>query len=214
LSSFDYFDRVYVVHLPNVERRRHIEEQLAGVGIKDATYVCADKPPANFSVPNMRRNPRAEFGAGLSHIAAIVQAIADRAERPLFVEDDIAFKGQLPYLPYLPVAFDMLYLGGHPREPVKLVTPYLAKVGKFSCAEAYSVKGELLPKLHRFWCNRITKPDAMFDFILGEFAAQHESYCVYPVVTEQAQFVSHIKGEIDDKRKLVERGWQNNLSTR
>jgi hypothetical protein len=203
------FDRVYVVHLPNVARRLHIEAQLLAIGYRAATYVHADPPPKEFSVPNMRRNPRAEFGVGLSHIAAIVQAIADGAERPLFVEDDVVFTGELPELP----DYDVLYLGGHPREPVKL-SGRLARVGKFSCAEAYSIRGRLLPDLHRYWCNRVTRPDAMFDFILGEFAAKHESYCVYPVITEQAQFKSYIKGEIDDKRALVERGWQNNLSTR
>lgn len=206
------FDRVYVVHLPDVARRLHIEAQLSAIGYQDATYIHADAPPAGFTVPNMRRNPRAEFGAGLSHIAAVVQAIADRAERPLFIEDDIVFK-RMDLTP-LPDKWDLLYLGGHPREPVKLVAPGLAKVGKFSCAEAYSVRQQLLPKLHQFWCNRVTRPDAMYDFILGEFAAKHESYAFYPVITEQAPFVSHIKGEIDDKRKLVERGWQNNLSTR
>jgi len=113
-----------------------------------------------------------------------------------------------------PDIWDVLYLGGHPREPASMVSPGLAKVKTFSCAEAYSVRGEFLLDLFAHWCDRITKPNAMYDFILGEFAAQHESYAFYPTITEQAPFVSHIKGEIDDKRALVERGWRNNLSTK
>jgi hypothetical protein len=209
LRVFDLFDKVYCIHLPNEQRSKHIQEQLAGI---DVTYVHASAPPAGFTVPNMRRNPRAEFGAGLSHIAAVVRAIADRAKRPLFIEDDVTFKTD-PALDDLRY-WDVLYLGGHPREPANMVAPGLARVGKFSCAEAYAVRGDLLPDLIAYWCNRITRPDAMFDFILGEFAAKHYSYAFYPVLTEQAPFVSHIKGEIDDKRALVERGWQNNLSTR
>ena len=207
----DAFDRVYVVHLPNEERLLHIVEQLKKVGIREATFVHADPPPKDFTVPNMRRNPRAEFGAGLSHIRAIVQALADRAERPLFLEDDVTFRVESSPLVE---KWDVLYLGGHPREAARMVAPGVAKVGKFSCAEAYSIRGSLLPDLHRYWCNRVTRHDAMFDFILGEFAAAHDSYACYPVVTEQAQFKSHIRGEIDDKRALVERGWQNNLSTK
>jgi hypothetical protein len=211
LSHFDYFDKVYCIHLPNRERRQHIDREFERVGIKDVTYIHADPPPKDFTVPNMRRNPRAEFGAGLSHIAAIGQAMADHAWRPLFVEDDVVFSGDMPHLDRI---FDVLYLGGHPREPARMAGERLAKVGKFSCAEAYSIRGRLLPKLLLHWCNRITRPDAMWDLILGEFAAKHDAYCIYPIVTEQAQFVSHIKGEIDDKRELVERGWRNNLSIR
>jgi hypothetical protein len=211
LSAFDFFDRVYCIHLPNEQRRKHMDAQLASVGLS-ATYVCADAPPKGFTVPNMRRNPRAEFGANLGHISAIVEAIADGAKRPLFLEDDVTFK-RVEVGP-LVEKWDLLYLGGHPREPAHLVSPGLARVKTFSCAEAYSIRGELLRDFHHFWCSRISKPNAMYDFILGEFAAKHDSYAFYPTITEQAPFVSHIKGEIDDKRELVERGWQNNLSTK
>jgi hypothetical protein len=218
LSSFDFFDKVYVVHLPNEQRRKHMDAQLSSIG-RSATYVCADAPPKCFSVPNMRRNPPVEFGAGLSHISAIAQAMADGAQRPLFLEDDVVLKKGAEErlasaLEFLSSGFDLLYLGGHPRKPVMDLAPHVMRVWEFSCAESYSIRGDLLGQFLRYWCNRITRPDAMFDFILGEFAAKNKAYCVYPVVTEQAQFVSHIKGEIDDKRKLVERGWQNNLSTR
>lgn len=209
MKVFDLFDKVYCIHLPNEQRRKHMEAQLSGVHV---TYVHAEAPPRDFTVPNQRRNPRAEFGANLSHIAAVVRAIADRAERPLFLEDDVTFK-RVEIGP-LVEKWDVLYLGGHPRETAPLVAPNMARVFTFSCAEAYSVRGDLLPDLFAHWSNRITKPNAMYDFILGEFAAKHASYCVYPVMTEQAPFVSHINGGIDDKRKLVERGWQNNLSTR
>jgi GR25 family glycosyltransferase involved in LPS biosynthesis len=219
LSSFDFFDKVYVVHLPNEQRRKHMDAQLSSIG-RSATYVCADAPPKGFSVPNMRRNPPAEFGAGLSHISAIAQAMADGAKRPLFLEDDIVFKkgaddrlgSALEF--FCNVALDLLYLGGHPRKPVMDLAPHVTRVWEFSCAEAYSIRGDLLGPFIRYWCNRITRPDAMFDFILGEFAAKNKAFCVYPVITEQAQFVSHIKGTVDDKRALVERGWQNNLSTK
>ncbi len=210
LRVFDLFDGVYVVHLPNEQRLRHMAKQLDGV--RPVTYVNGYAPPNGFTVPNMRRNPRAEFGANLGHISAIVEAIADGAKRPLFLEDDVIFKTH--EADYEARDWDVLYLGGHPREPVKMIAPGLAKVGKFSCAEAYSVRGDLLTDLVAHWCNRITRPDAMFDFILGEFAAKQDSYAFYPTITEQAQFVSHIKGEVDDKRALVERGWRNNLSTK
>lgn len=206
---FEIFDRVYCIHLPDAKRRTHMEQQLGRVGIRNVRYVHASQPPAGFKLPNMRRNPRAEFGANLSHLAAIATAMADRADRPLFLEDDICFVG--PEAVSAPAEWDVLYLGGHPREPVMRAGPGLVRVRKFSFAEAYAVRGELLGELHAYWCNRISQPHAMFDFILGEFAAARRSYCFYPVLTEQAFMPSHISGEIDDKRGLIARGWAANL---
>lgn len=203
------FDRIYCIHLPNAERRRLIESQIA------AEFVHAKPPAPGFTMSNMRRNPRAEFGANLSHIAAIVKAIKDGAKRPLFIEDDIVFRaGYKERLAEELPDWDVLYLGGHPREKAEIVSEGLAKVGKFSCAEAYSIRGDRLADFHQFWCDRVGQPNAMFDFILGEFAAANRAFCFYPVLTDQALLVSHIKGEIDDKRALVERGWQANLSTK
>jgi len=207
---FEIFDRVYCIHLPNATRRSQMESEFARVGIRDARYVAASAPPHSFTVPNMRRNPRAEFGVNLSHLTAVVQALTDRAERPLFVEDDVVFR-QMPECD-LP-DWDLLYLGGHPREPVERASANVVRVKKFSCAEAYSVRGSLLRDLHQFWCDRITKPNAMYDFILGEFAAAHRAYCFYPVVTEQRLDVSHVSGNVDDKRELIRRGWASNLSS-
>ena len=203
------FDKVYCIHLPNVDRRKLIESQI------DATYIHADPPPSGFTMSNMRRNPRAEMGANLSHIKAVVRAIADGAKRPLFIEDDIVFRpGYKDRLTQgLDEAdWDVLYLGGHPREKCFMASLNLAKVFTFSCAEAYSIRGDKLIEFHSYWCDRIGKQNAMYDFILGEFAAKNNGYAFYPVLTDQAQMVSHIKGEIDDKRELVKRGWANNLA--
>jgi hypothetical protein len=210
LSAFDVFDRVYCIHLPNPQRRVAIEAQFERVGIKDVQYVYADRPPPQFDMANMRRCGRGEFGVNLSQIKAVVQAIADGAERPLFVEDDIVFE-PAAMLAELPPDWDMLYLGGHPRGKVERIQPGLVRVGKFSCAEAYALSRKSLIEFFGYWCNRISKPEAMYDFILGEFAEKHRAYCVYPLVCEQVPGVSQISGKVDDKRKIVARGWVNNL---
>lgn len=212
---FDYFDRVYCIHLPNKERRELMEAEFARVGIKNVTYVHADAPPAGFTMSNMRRNPAAEFGVSLSHIKAIIQAASDGAVFPLFVEDDVSFNLESAAIVdgYMRgLWWDVVYLGGHPREPVKKQGNYrIVKVGKFSCAEAYSIRWHLLLPFVKYWVNRCAKPNAMYDFILGEFAATRTSYCFYPTITEQRQIVSHVSGTIDDKRALIDRGWKNNL---
>jgi hypothetical protein len=206
LNTFDVFDRVYCIHLPNPSRRTAIEEQFRVVGIKDVQYVYADRPPPEFEMSNMRRCGRGEFGVNLSQIKAVVQAIADGAQRPLFVEDDIVFDSK-PF--EVPADWDLLYLGGHPRGKVERAGAGLVRVGKFSCAEAYALTREALVEFFSYWCNRISKSDAMYDFILGEFAEKHLAYCVYPLVCEQRAGVSQVSGKLDDKRKLIARGWVN-----
>jgi glycosyl transferase, family 25 len=216
MSAFGFFDRTYCVHLPNASRRKLIEVQFERVGIRDVQYVHASQPPSSFKISNMRREPRAEFGANLSHIKAVVTAIADGAERPLFVEDDIVFHDDAERmltaaLADLPQDWHLLYIGGHPRAEVTRISPTLAKVGAFSFAEAYSLKRRALLEFFGMWCDRISRPDAMYDFVLGEFAAVHNAYCSYPLLCEQPPNMSQISGEIDDKRKLVARGWAKNL---
>jgi hypothetical protein len=206
------FDAVYCIHLPDAERRTRMEAEFARAGVSDVTYVHARQPASGFTLPNMRRNPRLEFAVNLSHIAAVVQAMHDRAETPLFVEDDITIdvERMTAAVADLP-EWDVCYFGGHPRGPATRVTSNLARVGRFSCAESYSVRGHLLNDLHRLWCDRIGQPDAMFDFILSAFAETHRAFCAYPVATRQG-LSSHLKGGPDDKRALIDRGWQTNLA--
>jgi hypothetical protein len=205
---FEIFDRVYCVHLPNAERRKAIEVELARIGFGECRFVWADKPPKGFTISNMRRNPGAEFGCALSHIKAIMHAVADGARAPLFIEDDVVF-GEMPEIK-LPPDWRVLYLGGHPREKVTRAGPNLVKVGRFSCAEAYAIREPM--RFLDFWFDRTTQPNAMFDFVLGEYAAGGESFCVYPTVTHQPPNWSSIGEKMDDKRALIARGWAANLA--
>jgi hypothetical protein len=189
------FDRVYVINLPPRETAL------------EGTRIYAKPPCGGFVMNNMRRNARAEFGVNLSHIKAIVRAIWDGAERPLFLEDDVEFIGEIPSLP---LDFDVLYLGGHPRSPTRPYSDGVVRVGTFSFAEAYSLSRKALLPFYEFWCDRIGQKQAMYDFILGEFACNHIGYACHPVVTRQRKVVSHVSGDIDEKGHLVAKGWAAN----
>ena len=218
--TFAWFDRVYCIHLPNAERRAAIEAQFASVGIADVKYLHAKPPGRDFKMSNLcRANANAgEFGANMSHVKALVRAIAEGSERPLFLEDDIVFReGAVERLAAaladLPADWDMLYLGGHPRGAVTRVGASLVQIsGGWSFAESYSIRRPALLGAFDHWTNRITQPRAVYDHILGEYAAARRSFCVYPVLTDQPPGWSQIGRKVDDKRHLVERGWQNNLA--
>lgn len=190
-----------------------MDAELARMGLA-ATFVYAMPPHWTFSVGNMRRNPRIEFALSLSHIKAVMHALADGAERPLFLEDDVVFTAGPERLTEvaaeLPPEWDILYLGGHPREPVRPVSHSLVKVGTFSFAEAYALNGKALRPFLDFWLDRIGQPHAMYDFILGEFAAERNGYCAYPLLTQQAAVPSHVSGKVENKDGLLAKGWATN----
>jgi len=218
MSAFKFFDRVYCVHLPNPQRRVAMETQFTRLGI-EAQYLHAAQPPGQFSIWNMRRNARGEFGANLSHVKCLSHALAEGARQPLFIEDDVVFRADAEQLlaeslSGLPADWDVFYLGGHPRGPADRVSSRLVRVGAFSFAEAYAVSARALPGLLDLWFDRISRPRAMFDFILGEFAASHHAYCAYPLLCEQPPGLSQISGDQEDKRRLVARGWVNNLDAK
>ncbi len=46
---------VYVIHLPNPERKKRIAAELDRAGFMDITYVHAKEPFSGFTMNNMRR---------------------------------------------------------------------------------------------------------------------------------------------------------------
>lgn len=216
--SFDYFDKVYCISLPGHGRREAVAKQFESVGIKDVQYVWADEPAAGLKMSNMRRNARGELGANLSHIKAVFMSIVDGARRPIFFEDDIVFvPNAVEYMCAvtleLPQFWSVLYMGGHPRSEYTIYSDHLAKIGKWSFAESYSINGRWESMVFmQYWLNRIGQPDAMYDFILGEYAALGDSFCTMPLLTDQPPGTySYIGGKPDDKRNCIAKGWKNNL---
>ena len=208
-----HFDAAYCIHLPNPDRRRAVEKQFQKVGL-DPQYVHARRPWYKFNVTNMRRNPPIEFACNMSHIKAVMASFDDKS--PVFFEDDVVFSSvweqQLEdTFQALPDDWDLLYLGGHPRERVSMVAEGVYRVKTFSCAEAYAFNNGAQRRFAAFWCDRIGKEQAMYDFILGDFAAENKAYAVYPTITRQADVYSEIAGKHDDKTALIARGWRNNI---
>ena len=212
MLTFNHFDKAYCIHYPSSGRQETIEAEFAKVGIQPE-YVFAARPHISFHVTNMRRNPRIEFACGMSHIKAVVHSFGD--ERPIFFEDDVVFAADwqkiLSKIEALPIDWDILYLGGHPRSQVEPHSDGLYKVGTFSCAEAYAFNNGAQERFFDFWCDRIGKPNAMYDFILGEFAEENNGYALYPTITHQPPGYSFIAEDKDNKTELIERGWLNNI---
>ncbi|KKK79467.1 hypothetical protein LCGC14_2833220 [marine sediment metagenome] len=222
MNPFDCFDRIYCIHIPNEKRRSLIEKEFTRIGINERVqYVHATPPPKGFTMSNMRRAPRGEFGVNLSQIKAIVHAISDGAKHPLFLEDDVIFHKNAhelleTSLKDLPSDWDILYLGGHPTGPIfdpqaTKFSDTLAKVGKFSFADSYTFNDGRLIQFFDGWCNEITRQNAMYDFILGQYAKRSNAYCTYPLLCNQRPDKSQISGKYDDKSSIVARAWTHHI---
>lgn len=208
-----WFDRVFCISHPMTMRWKEMESRLLNCGVVPER-VYARRPSKLFSVSNMRRNPQGEFGCNLSHVKALTHAIG--CDNPLFLEDDVVFSedtGTVLTSAFsdLPDDWAVLYLGGHPCEDVERVGENLVRVGRFSFAESYAVRGQYISKLLDYWFDRIGQPNAMFDIVLGEFARDTNSYAVYPPVTRQPDGHSFVAERADSKTRCVTSGWQNHL---
>lgn len=222
-NPFDFFDQIYCIHIPNKIRRPLIEAEFQRIGIADRVqYVHATPPPKNFTISNMQgRGAVGNMGVNLSQIKAVVQSIANDAKHPLFFEDDVMFHENAHELleksiDSLPEDWDILYMGGHPTGPIfnpqaAKFSETLAKVGKFSFADSYAFNEGRAIQFFDSWCNGITKNDAMYDFILGQFSKNNNAFCTYPLLCNQRPNISQISGKHDDKSSIVARAWTHHL---
>lgn len=208
-----HFDKVYCIHLPESrDRLPLITQELKTVNLYGKTEFIAANVP-HCTINNMRRNPKRELGANLSHIKAILKAIEDQSNYPLFIEDDITFHSNAKQkieaaFTELPPNWKCLHMNGHPRGRLNPATRYsdnLAHVGKFSFADSYCIPKPFLFEFVNFWLDNIGRPkDAMFDFLLSDWS---DSYCVYPPVVSQRDGWSYIGQKQDTKKNLLQKGW-------
>ncbi len=207
---------VYCISLPNEARRKHSAAELEQAGFTDIRHVHAAEPVKGFTMSNMRRNPRGEFGCALSHLKAIATAAAHGRSRALFIEDDVVFSQPerlMDAMAELPTGWRVLYLGGHPRSEIQRYSPHLVTAGLWSFAEGYILNRASMLEFLTFWPDHAGQPDAMVDLVLGRFAAQGNSYCIYPTMTHQPVGWSQIGGKVDDKSGCLEKGWRTHLNS-
>lgn len=175
--------------------------------------VWANPPSEGFLMSNYRY-PAGEFGACLSHMKALVQAIKIGAEAVLIFEDDISLSENVECrlasaFDALPENWRVLYLGGRPKSRVTRVGACLVKVGRFASAMSYAVSGAALSNLFELFLDRLSRPfpNACCDNILAELASI-EGYCVYPPVCISVPGYSVLRSGMRDYTKQIERDWK------
>ena len=90
MKIFDAFERIYIINLPErVDRLREVFDELAraGVSTNDARLrvFAGIRPPDAGIFPS-----RGAHGCHMSHLSIIREAIRDKLESVLIIEDDVA----------------------------------------------------------------------------------------------------------------------------
>jgi hypothetical protein len=156
MTIFDYFDKIYIINLPNrIDRRRDMTRELAAAGLPPTPgrveFFPAIRPDEAAGFPSIGAR-----GCALSHLSVLRGAWREGAARVLILEDDVSFArrfreeqgGIADALDR--EAWDFVYLG-HQLEvgeasPARLV-PY---PGAISLAHFFGVNGRVLDRLVPF----------------------------------------------------------------
>ena len=121
----DHFERIFILNLPyKPERRERVERQLRKLQLARKVEWVRAYSGDMMPHPAWWRAGNGAWGCLLSHARVLEEAIMDRLESYLVLEDDVVFQpraGEMlaEFMPQVPGDWDQIYLGGqHLREPV------------------------------------------------------------------------------------------------
>jgi len=150
----DYFDRIEVINLPErTDRKKEIIKELEKMGCPIGNNVRifpAIKPESLNGFPS-----KGAYGCFLSHEAVINQALKDKVQHLLILEDDLLLRraffeyGEKALGELHEKKWNFLYLGHFlPKKPFP---PHIQKLnGSLQCAHFFALNCSILQPLSEF----------------------------------------------------------------
>lgn len=152
----DYFDRLYIIHLPEREDRyRALKQELVGLGIdiqgSKVRIPYAPRPQDANEFPS-----RGVYGNFLSHLEILRESLHDNLSRVWILEDDAIFRHRLRSLneqnqlvqQLESQDWDICYLGHPLKNELREYPKGLVRFsGGFKWAHCYCVHSSVLAKL-------------------------------------------------------------------
>jgi len=220
-NSFDYFDKIYCINLPeDYERKDVMNKAYEKLGIKDRIIWCSSPRPQQGYECSSYYFP-GEFGVVLSQLKAITHSLNFNIKNGIAIfEDDIYFDDNSNQylkeaLDNVPDDWDILYLGGRPLDKLVHVRGNIYKVGKFTSAMSYCISKKALYKYTQFYIDRMGRahPDACCDNILNDFITVRgmNGYVVYPTLTSTIPGWSTLRQADRDYREIINESWKECL---
>jgi GR25 family glycosyltransferase involved in LPS biosynthesis len=218
MNGFDYFDSIYCINLPeDVERKKEISIQFDKLNILNKIkWKYAQRPSNNWSANNYNFN--GEFGVNMSQLKALIDGATNNPKNGVIIfEDDVWFLDNTNEIltacvKQLPTDWDVLYLGGTPKEKMIKFSTNIMKVNKFISAMAYAVSAKAIAELCMYYTDRLAVPfpDACCDKILNDFIVEknHNAYACFPAIAWDVPGWSTLRQGPRNYSGLIKQAWK------
>jgi GR25 family glycosyltransferase involved in LPS biosynthesis len=212
-------EKIYCVNLPkDLERKQYMSLQFSTMNIEDKIiWFYANKPRDGYKSNNY--NYLGEFGCTLSHLKIYVDSLKFPGHI-LILEDDATFFNITEsneridqVMSNLPKEWDIIYLGGAPRENLKRYDDNISIVGDFRQTVGYIINHQSKIKLANFIIDNLSNPYpwATADGLLIQFLKnENKGFCFYPPLVYQKEGHSPLRNEYRDYRKETDNFWKEN----
>ncbi len=158
-SFHDYFERVCIINMAkHTERRERLSGELTSLGLAEASRITWVNGIDGTQIPPptwWQRGPGA-WGCLLSHAKIVEQAITDKIETVLILEDDATFHRLAPamlrqFMSEVPQDWDQIYLGGqHLAYPAPVTDrPWVLRPQNINRTHAYALHQRVLPEFYQ-----------------------------------------------------------------
>jgi GR25 family glycosyltransferase involved in LPS biosynthesis len=212
-NSFDFFDKIYCINLPKSKDRKNVvSEEFKKLGILDRVIFDFVSPPPDevdcYILPG-------KLGCSLSNLKMFFNAFESGANNFLIFEDDVTlnkFPNETQELlkksiQQLPKDWDIFYLGGKPTKKIKrfnnnLVIIDSPMLGTYAYAfNRKAAKGFIDKMMSGMMTNAC-------DTLLGIYAAESKSFCVYPPLFSTAPGFSYVRQSERDYTENTNDSWK------
>jgi GR25 family glycosyltransferase involved in LPS biosynthesis len=196
---------LYINLEERTDRRSHVEEQLASIGIYK---------PIRFNAVKLKNG---RIGCSMSHLKCLQLAKNNNWSHVLIVEDDITFlepvmfKRQLSNFFQDKIAFDVLFLGGNVVPPYKQVNTNCVQVFSCQTTTGYLVKQHyyetLIQNMHEGIRKLLKEPEKHILYAIDKYwfslQRQHLWFIIVPLSVIQLQNYSNIEERETDYSRLM-----------
>jgi GR25 family glycosyltransferase involved in LPS biosynthesis len=219
MNGFDFFDSIYCINLPeDIERKQEVSIQFDKLSILDRVkWKYAAKPPSNWHANNY--NFIGEFGVNMSQLKALIDGATNNPGNGVIIfEDDVWFVDDANEIltactQQLSSDWDVLYLGGRPREKMVRVDTNIMKVNQFISAMAYAVSAKAIADLCMYYTDRLALPfpDATCDKILNDFIVKenHNGYACFSPIAWDVPGWSTLRQAPRDYSAALKQAWKD-----
>jgi len=212
-NSFDFFDKIYCISLPESKNRKNtVSENFKKLDILDRVIFDFVLPPPDkvkcCILPG-------KLGCSLSNLKMFFNAFESGANNFLVFEDDVKLnknsneiqKLLKKSIQQLPEDWDIFYLGGKPTKKIKRFDNNLVTIDSpMLCTYAYAFNRKAAKGYVEKMMNGIMVHAC--DSVLGMYAAKLKSYCAYPPLFSTLPGFSYIRQSKRDYAGDIDKSWK------